>query len=168
MSARKAIAFYLASAAYIHAEFPRLYPLPAFCHVHLHHARFSAVSFQREPPTHFGIVDRFKNIFHDNNSRDCEKLIPKRRRARPVECRYGRGISRKDFPGVTERSRIAPAARLHMHFEIVLRRYLRTSRYTSKPIVIENKLHYLFKNLNFKNIAIILKIFAIKKVLNHF
>jgi len=77
MSAREAIAFYLASAAYIHAEFPRLHPLPAFCHVHLHHARFSVVSFQRELPTHFGIADRFKNIFHDNNSCDCEKLIPK-------------------------------------------------------------------------------------------
>jgi len=55
--------------------------------------------FKREPSTHFGIVDRFKNIFHDNNSRNCEKLIPKRRRrARPVECGMAAEYREKIFP----------------------------------------------------------------------
>jgi len=55
----------------------------------------------RLSPTHFAIAGRFKNIFHADNSRRYEKLIPHRRRARPAAC----GISARDFHGVTERWR---------------------------------------------------------------
>lgn len=103
----KAIAFYLASAADIQAEYPRSHLLPAFCHVYLHHARFTAqFPFSAScRPTLGSRGDQFKNIFRGNNSRDCEKLIPKRRRALPVECAAWSGnISEKDFSDVTERS----------------------------------------------------------------
>jgi len=50
-------------AADIRAEFPRPRSLPAFCHVHLHHARFSTVSFHRaaaaDPLRHRGSIQKY-------------------------------------------------------------------------------------------------------------
>jgi len=51
-----------------------------------------------QSPTHFGIAGRFKNIFRRDNSRDCEKLIPKRRSARPAECGIAAQYREKIFP----------------------------------------------------------------------
>jgi hypothetical protein len=55
-------------------------------------------SAREQSPTHFEIVGRFKNIFRGDNSRDCEKLIPKRRSARSTEYGIAAQYREKIFP----------------------------------------------------------------------